>query len=126
VVALRDADPRVRLAAAHAVGEVRAASPGTVPALILGLEAPEPDTRGTMARALGQLRPPQKDAVPPLARLLQRDGSEHVRLAACAALRELGPTARDAVPALRTALGDASRYVRECAQFALPQIEGGR
>jgi hypothetical protein len=59
-------------------------------------------------------------------RVLQRDGNEHVRLAACAALRELGPVAREALPAMRAALGDASRYVRECAQFAIPQVEGGR
>jgi HEAT repeat protein len=126
VAALRDADPKVRLGAAHALGEARAAPPGAVPALVVGLEAPDPDTRGTMARALGQLRPPPKDAVAPLAQLLQRDGSEHVRLAACTALRELGPVARDALPALRAAAGDASRYVRECAQFAIPQVGGGR
>jgi HEAT repeat protein len=126
VAALRDADPKVRLGAAYALGEARATPPGAVPGLVGGLTASDPDTRGTMARALGQLRPPSKEAVPPLVETLRRDGNEHVRLAACTALRDLAPVARDALPALRAALGDASRYVRDCAQYAIPAIEGGR
>ena len=42
---------------------------------------------------------------------------------AAGALREIGPAAADAVPALITALGDGDGWVRRSAADALEQIQ---
>ena len=52
------------------------------------------------------------------------DGDEGARNGACIALTGIGPAAKEALPALRTALSDPSADVRGFAKRAIATIEG--
>ena len=85
ILALRDEDPWVRVAAAGALGELRVSE--AVPALIKALEDREWPVRADAALALGRIRDPE--AVPALAVRLQ-DEDALVRDEAAWALRQIG------------------------------------
>jgi len=55
---------------------------------------------------------------------LLRDPYEGARNNACIALGRIGPAAREALPALREALNNPSRDVRQFAAAAVRSIEG--
>ncbi|MHC4506691.1 MAG: HEAT repeat domain-containing protein, partial [Planctomycetota bacterium] len=78
-------------------------------------------TRYPAAKALGELGPAAKKAVPALARAVA-DEDESVRAQAAHALGEIGPEAKGAVPALARAVGDKYRSVRAQAAQALGEI----
>jgi hypothetical protein len=61
-------------------------------------------------------------AVPMLIALL-KDSKQQVRLLACLALKDIGPNARSAMPALEKAAQDPDHYVRAAALEALMKID---
>jgi len=52
-----------------------------------------------------------------------KNSDEGSRNSACIALGDIGPAAKDALPALRKALSDSRNDVRRFAQFAIEKIE---
>lgn len=95
---LRDSEPRVRAAAAAALGKRRVK--GAVPELIAALEDPAAKVRKRAAGALGRIEDPA--AVEALAERLLHDEETRVRRVAAWALGEMETAA--AVDALETAL----------------------
>src|SRR5215813_1203778 len=73
------------------------------------------------ARALGNIGPEAKEAVPDLIAAL-KDQDALVRGYAAGALGNIGPGAKEAVPDLRAALKDQDSFVRGSAAYALGQI----
>jgi hypothetical protein len=88
--------------------------PSAVPGLVRALQSGDVATAEEAGRALARLGAP---AVPPLTAELQR-GSQ----IAAWALGEMGPAAKDAVPALIAALGDKEKHMRAAALRALGKI----
>jgi HEAT repeat protein len=87
------------------------------------LYAKNSSVRGTVALRLGDLKPPQKDVVPELARVLREDPEEHPRSCAARALGHMGAPAKEAVPAIVEALKeDKSLEVREDSAKALGEL----
>jgi HEAT repeat protein/sRNA-binding regulator protein Hfq len=111
--ALKDADPRVRATAAHALRFNDA-----VNALIGVLDDRDGEVRTYAAATLGDLQNPL--AVKPLL-AATKDVHPSTRAQAAAALGKIG--AREATAALAAASGDASAEVREKAVVALGQIK---
>jgi len=122
LVALRDNDPAVRLAAAKALRRYPADLAVVEPALREAAKGdPDPDVRKVAAESAQEV---VKAEVARLARLL-KESDENVRLLAAKALGRMGPAARDAVPALKEAAAkDADSDVRCVAEGALKKIQG--
>jgi HEAT repeat protein len=93
-----------------------------LPALTIALQDPDLRTRGLAAQAVGNIGAYVAPAVPALVKLLASD-NEGLRNSACIGLRGVGPPAKDAMPALRSALHDPSRDVRRFAELAIASIE---
>src|SRR5262249_29882143 len=92
-----------------------------VPALLQALQDPSPHVRVGAAEVLWQVaRHP--DALPALISLLANEDRDTRRWAACA-LHRIGPPARVAAPALRTALHDAQEDLRDAAIEALRKLD---
>src|SRR5262249_10865565 len=102
--ALRDENPRVRVAPAEALWKVTGGVEKSVPILTQVL-ANGWEGSSDAAAVLGQMGSDAKEAVPHLSHAL-RDGDSSVRLAAAQALGCLGPEARTAAPALIKSLKD--------------------
>jgi hypothetical protein len=76
--------------------------------------------RCDVALRLGSLKPPQKDVVPELVRVLREDPEKHPRYCAASALASMGTAAKEAVPALVEALTkDESLDVQDASADAL-------
>ncbi len=100
---LRDEQEAVRTAAAAALGALGPRSRAAAPALFAALDDPRANVRATAAQALARLEL-TAEWVSSLAKALgNSDG--YVRAFAAWSLGNLGPGARDAVPALVEALG---------------------
>jgi HEAT repeat protein len=78
--------------------------------------------RCTAARALGQMGPQAREALPALIQALQ-DREAMVRDAVADAIGCIGPDAPDAVLALMQALADTNSFVQATAAKALKKIE---
>lgn len=119
IAALNDPDPRVRAAAAGALGaaDKRGAiePPGPVPA-----PDGEPDVRIAAAEATGGAA--GSASVAPLGRLLTQDSDSGVRAAAADALGAIGSP--ESVALLRAGLTDADPQVRAAVVQALGSIAG--
>ncbi len=74
------------------------------------------------ARALSEMGPDARRAVPALVNLLQNRRSQSEGLIAARALGELGSVAEMAAPALRAAAQDPDQKIREAADWALGRI----
>jgi HEAT repeat protein len=111
-----DEDPRVRGAAAYALGTFGERAAGEVPALREAMRDPDPRVRRSAARAAGRLGEAAADAVNDLCVLL-KDPDTLVRRDAVTALGALGsPAARSAVrPLLSLAKDEAQGVVRRAA-----------
>lgn len=115
--ALADKDPRIRGAAAEALGEVGDAS--AVEALGKSLTADtDSDVREAIAEALGEIGSPT--AIPAL-RAGLRDSDDDVREAVVDALGAIGGP--DAERVLRQALSDPDEDVRDAAAAALAKMK---
>ena len=120
--AIKDVDPRVRGTALVALANVSPDPEGELGVLAGALKDPEPSVRRS---AVSALRIVGTAAVPHLAGTVEDEDSS-VRFWAFVTLREFGPEARGAVPALLRALreGDPITVIR--AARALARIgEGG-
>ncbi|KPK65796.1 MAG: hypothetical protein AMK73_01905 [Planctomycetes bacterium SM23_32] len=108
--------PKVREAAANALGKVGSAA--SVPVLVKALDDTEENVRWFAVEGLRKLGATQ--AVPVISEMLRRDPSARVREIAASALGELGQPA--GVPALRAALDDANERVQQKAVAALQAL----
>jgi HEAT repeat protein len=115
--ALNDADPVVRREAVKAMGRIKPPLDQAVPALVQALEKAQ--TAGETMPALHALAAAGAEAVP---RLIQGLDKPEARYWACRILAEIGPPAKDAVPALTKVLGDERTEVRREAAIALGRI----
>jgi HEAT repeat protein len=100
---LKDADTRTR---SDALGALAKGAPEVVAALESAPEPPDLMTRRAVVAALGNVKPPAKDALPRLAAALKDPG---MREAAFHSLEQLGPPA---APVLAKALGEPATRVR--------------
>jgi hypothetical protein len=115
--ALADKDPRIRAAAAEALGEVGDASAVEPLGKALASDA-DSDVRDAAAEALGDIGSP--NAVPLLSAGL-RDADEDVRETVVDALGSIGGP--DAERVLRQALSDPDEDVRDAAAAALAKMK---
>lgn len=119
---LHDGIPRVRAAAAHALGGMGAQAYDAIPLLYEKLTNPREhrEVRGAAARSIRQLIG-SSASLSPLTEYLEHT-IPSVREAAAEALRNLGTLAQPSVPALRKRLGDTDWRVRATAARALGAI----
>jgi acetyl esterase len=128
-------DTKARTAAAWELSRIGpAAGEPVVRALLEALQYPEKHERNFVVLALAMDSLPQPALVSPLLRILKDPGSEDPpqrnykfpQATSAAALGMLGPTAREAVPALTGAVAatNAWEYYRTAAQWALGRIAG--
>jgi HEAT repeat protein len=117
---LKDADVRVRVAAAGAALAIDPRNAQALAVLIASLKDPAALVRRLAAEALAAVGPGVGAAGSALAELLN-DKEEEVRWAAADALGELGPAAAPALPSLLKLLGDKDPAFRSLAADALGQ-----
>jgi HEAT repeat protein len=115
-----------RRKAARYLAEMRPDSHEAIPALNRALKDPDSETRILAVRAIVQIDPGQADAVVPILRdaLLDR-GPRRRTSTAAQILGDLGPRARDAVPALAEATEDSFAPAASAAADALEKVEPG-
>lgn len=119
---LRSADPGVRLFAARSLRTSSGDYAAVHPALVQTAKTdPDPDVKHVAAASADEVA---KGEATRLAKLL-KDRDENVRLLAAKALGNMGPLAKDAVPALKEAAAkDADSDVKAVAQSALKKVTG--
>jgi HEAT repeat protein len=149
VAALKDSDPLVRGVAVRAIGELAPDVAGGVAALIPlfpGIEAiravarfgaagaaaispliellkhDDAAVRWQATRALAKIGPASLSALPELIRLAESDPDAVVREHAVEAMGDIGPPAKDGIPALAKALKDPIARVRRDAVRSLGQM----
>ncbi|NLF09374.1 MAG: hypothetical protein GX594_15550 [Pirellulaceae bacterium] len=149
VEGLKDADPLVRTAAAHALATLPPAPEITIPLIEAGLRDADETTvrhaldalatmgpaavpsliealkhektRGHVIYIIGRIGADAAPAVPALTKLVA-DKDEHVALEAAVALAQIGPAAKDAVPALIEALHKSENSTSHAFAYALGMI----
>jgi HEAT repeat protein len=139
--ALRDQSLRVRGQVVQLLGRLGPAAEETVPVLVETLK--QKSLRPRVIEVLGRIGPEAKDAVPALIEALREEGPtadieerieispgfgkaavhESVRLRAVIALGQIGPEARDALPALIDAYGDENEVFRHHVAGAIRAID---
>jgi hypothetical protein len=121
--ALSDATPRVRALAALALEAIGPAAAQTVPELVRTLNDPVDYVRVSAADALGSMGSAGRRAVQPLAeRLLVKNEEVMVLRSVAGALGNIGPGAKEALPALRQTLKQLR--VSYAVEAAILKIEG--
>lgn len=86
------------------------------------LQHDDPEVRGEVARALGEIGPSAQAAIPALIVCLEEDPNHSVRHHAAEALGRMGPLANDAVPVLRQEISEAGP-ISTTAAAAISRIE---
>ena len=139
--ALRDQSLRVRGQVVQLLGRLGPAAEETVPVLVESLK--QKSLRPSVIVVLGRIGPGAKDAVPALIEALREEGPtadieerieispgfgkaavhESVRLRAVIALGQIGPEARDALPALIDAYGAENEVFRHHVAEAIRAID---
>ncbi|MCE5301574.1 MAG: HEAT repeat domain-containing protein [Planctomycetaceae bacterium] len=147
---LKDASAKVRAHAAWALGRIGPSAGAAIPALLEMLKDPDADVRrqaveaavrihpgadvpmplgvkvledadpGVRMRIMSAIAESGEQAVPGLIQILDND---NVAYWACIALREMGPVAKAAVPALTAKLKDSHPEIRREAILALGAME---
>ena len=125
---LEDADLQVRGLAALALRDIGKGAAAVIPELSAALQDPVASVRMTAASALGRRGAAASSAVPALVAALEasnvpdisNDGVQVMRNI-CYALGDIGPAAREAIPAMRKIQHLRARYI---AQEAIAKIEG--
>ncbi len=110
---LKDADETVRRQAVQAIGGIRPGPRVMVPLCVNLLEDPDP---GVRLRVMSAIADAGARAVPGLIVALDNDKAAYW---ACLILRDIGPAAKDAVPALTKKLEDKDPQIRREAILAL-------
>jgi HEAT repeat protein len=113
--------PRVREAAARALGAIGSQPELSLPALGQAIGDPRPFVRAAAAASLAAFSDHVTETVPQLVNAL---GDEYldVRVAATSALGQLGPLAQSALPALETLKDDSSVLLSETAAETIDRI----
>ncbi len=88
VEVLQEPDPQARIKAARMLGNVGAADPAVVPALVKAVKDPEAEVRGEVILALLKIGPDAQEAIPVLKEARQ-DEDEQVRAYAEKALQRV-------------------------------------
>jgi HEAT repeat protein len=109
----KDPDETVRRQVARAVMAIHPGPQVTIPLAIKLLEDPDPAVRVRILHAIAEAGAP---AVPALIEALKNDKAAYW---ACIVLREIGPDAKDAVPALAEKLKDPRPEIRREAALTL-------
>ena len=117
--AMKDETPNVRAAAARALGNMDA--PGVVQQLIKGLDDEDLWVRYFSARALGRRR--SEESVEALARVIEKEKFNHVRIAALDSLGQIGGDRVSAIVA--ELINDDDPDVARAAQSALGKAQFG-
>ena len=132
---LTNKDAAVRKSAADGIGKIAqvkasAAKPALQP-LLDALKDSTPSVRSAAALAVGRLDEPQ-EAVPALHKLLKDEKEMSVRVAAARGLGQMGPAAKEALPALREAweaaraAGPSQQPLARATRDAMDAVRGGR
>lgn len=106
------------------LGVVAAAPAAEAVALARQLKSPDADQRRAAAKALCDMGPEARPAVPALIQAL-KDKDLFVRRFSAQAIGEVGPDAKEAVPALKASLGGSRKEVVEAAANALGKLGPG-
>ena len=114
---LKDPDETVRRQAVKAVMHIHPGPQVTIPLCVKLLEDSDPGVRVRVLNAVAEAGP---KAVPGLIAALKNDKAAYW---ACLVLREIGPAAKDAVPALVKRLRDSRPEIRREAILALAAVE---
>jgi hypothetical protein len=109
-----------RAGAAVELGQIGPAAGGAIPALIQAVQGHDPATRGSAARALGQIRSEPDIVIPFLTKYLD---DEDINDEAALALGEFGTLARAAVPKIIPLLRAKDKESRAAAATALKKID---
>ncbi|MBI2823842.1 MAG: HEAT repeat domain-containing protein [Planctomycetia bacterium] len=126
---LGKSDSSVGYAAAIALGKIGPAAKSAVPQLLKQINAKEPLLTVASVWAVRRLDPGNKTVAPAAVPVLTgalASKQEIMRAQAAAALGDLGPAARDAIPALKKLSDDPQAEVRRAATDALAKIQGTR
>ena len=125
--AAKDPEPRVRRAAALALGQIRPVAKGTLQTLAVGLQDPDRDVRAAFLTAIGSLGPRAGEAVPAVRNLL-RDESPAIRAQAIDVLSQAAPRDErllgDLIAALKNDVDP--RVVRQAIETIRSLGPGGR
>jgi HEAT repeat protein len=121
---LKDNDDRLWGRTATVLGKMGAGAGEAAPALAAILETETADlaVRLTVAEALWRINQDVRTTVPVLVEILEREDEKDARVKAAAILENMGPAARDAIPALSEALDDPDPEVRAASARALTQV----
>lgn len=115
---LKDEDAQVRRQGVHAIMAIRPGPKVTVP---LAVELLEDGDAGVRLRVLNAISEAGPAALPSLIEALSNKKAAYW---ACLVLRDMGPAAKDAVPALTKLLDDPRPEIRREAILALAAMEG--
>ncbi len=119
--AVKDPEPRVRRAAALAMGEIRPPAPDTARALAAALGDPDREVRAASLTAIGQLGPRAAESVPAVRGLL-KDRSAEVRTLAIDVLSRSSPRDERLLGDLAPMLHDPDAMVQRRAIDALGSV----
>jgi HEAT repeat protein len=127
--------PATRKNAAEEIGKIAqvkaSAAKGALQPLLESLKDSSSGVREAAAIALGRLDEPA-ETVPALQKLLKDDKDMAVRIAAARGLGQMGPGAKDALPALREAwsaaraAGKPQQQLAQATREAMETIQPGR
>ncbi len=125
IAALRERDNSNAAAIAYALGQIGPNAAAAVPALNKMLESPDSNVALADAWALVHICPASEDVAAKAVPVLIAGLSSPLPVArrgAAEALRDMGPLARQALPALQKAMQDSDASVREAAAEAANSI----
>ena len=131
--ALEDSNETTRHTAAKALAAIGSEAEAAIPALVKAIKREQSKRSGTgsdtpsilswlAGNALAQIGPA---SLPALITLLSHE-DRYVRLSAVNAVGNMGPQAKDAIPALSEALNDEDELVRQWVSVALERIANRR
>jgi HEAT repeat protein len=118
---LKEADEPTRIAAAESLGHLGADAKSALPALVLALRDEGESLRQSAIRAIIAIGPDVRSMNDLSVSL--KDSDNTVRAMSATALGQLGPVARQTIPALRLALQDTDEAVQKEASEALMRID---
>jgi HEAT repeat protein len=129
IAELADSDAAMRLKAAKVLGRMGASAAEALPKLRERLQDPDEDVRKVAGDSVRAIEAAMAAAAPQHAAIGRwieqlKDQDEAVRLQAAKHLGQVGPAAKDAIPALERCLTDTDPDVRRVAAASLGRIRG--